>query len=64
MRKKMLKSEEEEDVVEHAFDPSTKEAETAGSLRVQDQPGLQSKFQDSQGHTGKPCLNNKKLRRT
>lgn len=25
----MLKSEEEEDVVEHAFDPSTKEAEAA-----------------------------------
>ena len=51
----MLKSEEEEeDVVAHAFDPSTKEAETAGSLGVQGQPGLQSKFQDSQGHTGKP----------
>jgi hypothetical protein len=25
-------------------------------LEVQDQPGLQSKFQDNQGSTEKPCL--------
>jgi hypothetical protein len=34
----------------HAFDPSTQEAETGRSLSsVPGQPGLQSKFQDSQG---------------
>ena len=34
----------------HAFNPSTWEAEAGGSLRVQGQPGLQSKFQDSWGY--------------
>jgi hypothetical protein len=28
-------------------------------LRIQGQPGLQSKFQDSQGFTEKPCLKDK-----
>jgi hypothetical protein len=27
---------------------------------VQDQPGLQSEFQDSQGYTEKPCLGKQK----
>ena len=35
------------------FNPSTWEAEAGGSL--QDQSGLQSQFQDSQGYTKKPC---------
>jgi hypothetical protein len=30
----------------HAFNPSTREAETGGSLSVGSQPGLQSEFQD------------------
>ena len=33
----------------------TQEAEAGKSLRVQDQPGLQHEFQDSQGYTEKPC---------
>ena len=38
----------------HIFDPKSPEAEAGRSL----EPGLQSKFQDSQGHTEtpKPCL--------
>jgi hypothetical protein len=44
-------------VVAHAFNPST----GGGGQRqvafwVQGQPGLQSKFQDNQGYTEKPCL--------
>ena len=40
------------EVVAHIFDPSTQEAEEG----VQVQPGLQSKFHDSQSYTEKPCL--------
>ena len=29
-------------------------------FRVRGQPGLQTEFQDSQGYTEKPCLENKK----
>lgn len=36
-------------VLVHAFNPSTQEAE-AGSSWVQDQPGLWTKFQDSQSY--------------
>lgn len=32
------------------------EAEAGGSLRVQGQPDLQNKFQDSQGYKEKLCL--------
>ena len=39
--------------VTYAFNPSTQEAEAEGSLLVQRQPGLQSKFQDSLGYTEK-----------
>jgi hypothetical protein len=39
-------------VVAHAFNPSTWEAD----FWVQDQPGLQSEFQDSRVYTEKPCL--------
>ena len=46
-------------VVVHAFDSSTQKAEAGGSLRVGGQPGLQSEYQDSQGYTEKPCLENK-----
>jgi hypothetical protein len=44
-------------VVVHSFDPITQEAEAGGS---QGQPGLQSKFQDSQGYTEKSCLETNK----
>ena len=40
----------------HAFNPSTREAKADGSLWVQGQPGLQSKFQDNQGYKEKICL--------
>jgi hypothetical protein len=40
-------------VVVQAFDPSTQEAEAGRSLWVLSQPGLQCKFQDSQGYTVK-----------
>jgi hypothetical protein len=44
-------------VVVHTFNPSTQEAEVDESLLVPGQPGLQSKFQDSQGcYTEKPYL--------
>ena len=43
-------------VVAHSFNPSTWEAEASPSLCIQGQPGLQSKFQDNQGYTEKPCL--------
>jgi hypothetical protein len=44
-------------VVAHIFNPSTQKAEEGTSLWVQDQPGLQSEFQASQGYTEKPVLN-------
>jgi hypothetical protein len=40
-------------MVAHTFNPSTGKAEAGGFLS---QPGLQSKFQESQGYTEKPCL--------
>ena len=43
-------------VVVHTFNPSTWEAEVGRSLWVWDQPGLQSKFQDSQRNTEKSHL--------
>jgi len=55
MRKKVtcttVFKSKEEDVVKHSFNP-------AGS---RGQPGLHSKFQDSQGYMGKPYLNNKNI---
>lgn len=39
-------------MVARAFRPSTQETEAGGSLR----PGLQIKFQISQGFTEKPCI--------
>ena len=48
----------------HTFDPSLLETEARGSLSVGGQPGLQSKFPDSQGYTEKPCLNRKTDRQT
>jgi hypothetical protein len=40
----------------HAFDPRTWESEV--DFWVRGQHGLQSEFQDSQGYTEKPCLEN------
>jgi hypothetical protein len=46
-------------MVAHAFNPSTREAETDRFLS-RGQPGLQSEFQDSQGYTGyNPVWKNK-----
>ena len=44
-------------MVVHAFNPSTREAETDGSLWVRGQPGLQSKFQDCLLHSLLPNTN-------
>ena len=41
-------------VVANAFNPSTREAEADGFLRLR--PAWPTKFQDSQGYTEKPCL--------
>ena len=43
-------------VVAHTFSPSTQRQSQA----VGGQPGLQSKFQDSQGYTEKPCIQKSK----
>jgi hypothetical protein len=37
----------------HAFNPNTREVESDGSLEVQNQPGLQSEFQDKWGYISK-----------
>jgi hypothetical protein len=42
-------------VVVHAFNPSTREEEAGGFLSSRP-AWLQSKFQDSQDYTEKPCL--------
>ena len=44
------------DVVVHNFNPSTWETEAGRSFWVQGHPGLQNKFQDSQGYSKKPHL--------
>ena len=46
-------------VVAHAFNPNTWEAEAGRSLWVGGQPGLQSKFQNSQDYIEKHCLEEK-----
>ena len=48
----------------YTFNPSTQEAETGRSLWAWGQPGLQSKFQDSQSYTEKPCSKNKTIIKT
>jgi hypothetical protein len=45
-------------VVPHAFNPSTWEAEAGEFLSLRPAWCLQSEFQDSQGYTEKPCLEN------
>jgi hypothetical protein len=45
--------------VAHTFSPSTGEAEEV-NLSVRGQPGLQSKFQDSQGSIVRPCVKTNK----
>jgi hypothetical protein len=39
----------------YAFSPSTQEAEGGKLSECQDQPGLQSKYHNSQGYTEKAC---------
>jgi hypothetical protein len=43
-------------VVVPTFNPRTQEAEADESLWIWGQSGLQSKFQDSQDYSEKPCL--------
>ena len=45
-------------MVAHAYNASTWETE-AGRFWVRGQLGLQSEFQESQGHTEEPCLKKK-----
>jgi hypothetical protein len=49
--------------VAHTFNPITQEADVGKSLRVQGQPDLQSKFQDSHSYTERPYLKKKKRKR-
>ena len=49
--------------MQHAFSPSTQEAEAGGALWVQGQPGLQSEFQDSLAYTEKPWLKKPKKKK-
>jgi hypothetical protein len=49
-------------VVVHAFNPSTQEVKAGGALSLRS-PGLQHKFQDSQGYTEKACLERKEKRK-
>jgi hypothetical protein len=42
----------------HIYNSSTQGTEAGGSSWVWGELGLQSKFQDNQGHTEKPCLEN------
>lgn len=47
---------------EAIFDSSsTLETEAGGSLSIRGQPGLNNKFQDSQGYKMRTCLEKKKL---
>jgi hypothetical protein len=49
------------DMVAHTFNPRTWEAEAGGYLWVWGQPGLYSKFQDSQSYiTKRSCLKDQK----
>ena len=50
-------------MLEHAFDPSTREAEAGGFLSSSP-AWLQSEFQDSQGYIEKPCLEKPKPKTT
>jgi hypothetical protein len=43
-------------MVVYTFNPGTPEAQEGRSLGVQGQPGLHSKFQNSQGYIEKLCL--------
>jgi hypothetical protein len=49
--------------VANAFSPSTQEVDEGGSLRVRNQSGLQSEFQNSQGYTEEPILEKIKNKR-
>ena len=47
-----------------AYNSSTWEGEASRSLGIQEQPDLQSMFQDSQGYTEKPYLEQPKVTST
>lgn len=48
-------------VVQHVFNPSTEETDTAGSLWVPGQSDLHSVFQINQDYIVTPCLQNRSL---
>jgi hypothetical protein len=48
-------------MVAHAFNPALGRQRQA-DFWVRSQPGLQSEFQDSQGYTEKPCLEEQKTK--
>lgn len=52
-------------MVVHAFNHGIQEAQASGALQIQEQPGLQSQFQASQGYIVRHCLSktNKKKRK-
>ena len=55
--------EPEPGVVAHNFNPSTQETESGRFLSLRPAYALQSEFNDSQGYTEKPCLENLKKKR-
>jgi hypothetical protein len=60
---KLKKGPNKPGVVAHTFNPSTWERQRQGNFSVRGQPGPQSKFQDSQGYTEKPCEKPKKKKK-
>lgn len=48
-------------MIAHRLNPSTWHAEVGGSMRVQGQLCLHSKFRDSWSYVERPCLQEKKL---
>jgi hypothetical protein len=52
-----------QEVVEHAFNPSTWEAEAGRFLSSRPAWSTQNEFQDSQSYTEKPCLEKPKKKK-
>jgi hypothetical protein len=61
---KTIRSSRTPGVVAHAFNPSTRESEADGLLSLRPAwSTIQSEFQDRQGYTEKPCLEEEALLR-